>query len=297
MAMAKGSLLVVGTGLQIGQTTLEARAQMEIADKLFYLVADPATAVWVSKLNPSAESLYKFYSPDKKRLQTYLEMSQHIMASVRDGLKVCAAFYGHPGVFVFPSHQAIRIAEEEGYEARMLPGVSAEDCLFADLGIDPGTSGCQSFEATEFLVHPRRFDTTVPLILWQISVIAEFGYRTDRTSNPDGLAVLIEELEAHYGREHYVVIYEASTLAICKPSIRCVALTEVLGLNISPVSTMFVPPKDRTEFDLVMTKRLGFELADEQDEQSELLTLSDKRALEGTAEVVERSDAHLEPSR
>src|SRR2546429_6584747 len=45
-----------------------------------------------------------------------------------------------------------RQAREEGFEAEMLPAVSAEDCLFADLGVDPGDEGCQSFEATSFLL-------------------------------------------------------------------------------------------------------------------------------------------------
>jgi hypothetical protein len=35
----------------------------------------------------------------------------------------------------------------------MLPAISAEDCLFADLGVDPADHGCPSYEATDFLVH------------------------------------------------------------------------------------------------------------------------------------------------
>jgi len=35
----------------------------------------------------------------------------------------------------------------------MLPGISAEDCLFADIGVDPGIYGCQSFEATDLFVN------------------------------------------------------------------------------------------------------------------------------------------------
>jgi Tetrapyrrole (Corrin/Porphyrin) Methylases len=291
--MAAGSLVVVGTGIQIGQTTIEAKAQMEVAGKLFYLVADPATAYWITKLNPTAESLYGFYSPEKKRLQTYFEMVQHIMESVRQGLNVCAAFYGHPGVFVFPSHEVIQQAQQEGFAARMLPGVSAEDCLFADLGIDPGTGGCQSFEATEFLVHPRRFDPTVGLILWQISVVGEFGYRPDREATLPGLRVLVEELIRFYGDEHEVVIYEASTVSICKPFIRCVKLSTVPGMEISPVATMFVPPKDRLEYDVEMTGRLGFELGREQDEQLQMrLRISEPAGSSESSKVLDPVSSH-----
>ena len=53
-------------------------------------------------------------------------MVDRILASVRDGRRTVAAFYGHPGVFAFATHESIRRARAEGYRARMLPGVSAE---------------------------------------------------------------------------------------------------------------------------------------------------------------------------
>jgi len=112
-APKKGSLVVVGTGLQIGHVTLEARAEMESADKLLCLAADPVTSEWLLKLNPSAESLQPFYAEGKNRLRTYNEMIDRILSSVREGQHVCAAFYGHPGVFVYPSHASIRRARAE----------------------------------------------------------------------------------------------------------------------------------------------------------------------------------------
>ena len=48
----------------------------------------------------------------------------------------------------------------------MLPGISSEDCLFADLGVDPGVSGCQSYEATDFLMNAPIIDSSTQLILW-----------------------------------------------------------------------------------------------------------------------------------
>jgi Tetrapyrrole (Corrin/Porphyrin) Methylases len=80
-------------------------------------------------------------------------MVNRIIKYVKRDLRVCAVFYGHPGVFCTPSHESIRIARKLGYRATMLPAISAEDCLFADLGVDPGKHGCQSFEATDFLVY------------------------------------------------------------------------------------------------------------------------------------------------
>src|SRR5205814_2025529 len=116
-----------------------------------------------------------------------------------------------------PSHEAIARARAEGYPARMLPGISAEDCLFADLGLDPAEAGCQSFEATDFLLHERPADASVPLVLWQISVIGEFG--TSGAPNRAGLAVLAERLAGSHGPDHEVVLYEASPFPVGGPII------------------------------------------------------------------------------
>lgn len=235
---------------------------MEQADKLLFLVADPATHYWITRLNPTAESLESFYGERKDRLTTYSEMIDRILACVREGGRVCVAFYGHPGVFVYPAHEAITLARQEGFAARMLPGISAEDCLFADLGIDPGRLGCQSFEATDFLVHNRRFDPNVPLILWQIAMIGELGYRTDRLYNRSGVEVLISVLQADYSPDHEVVVYEASQYPICDPVMKRLALAELPDAPLSGISTLYVPPNAKSAVDRTMLERLGIGTGD-----------------------------------
>ena len=50
-----GSLTIVGTGIKVvAHTTIEAKAHMEQAEKLLFLVADPATSYWLSTLNATA---------------------------------------------------------------------------------------------------------------------------------------------------------------------------------------------------------------------------------------------------
>jgi uncharacterized protein YabN with tetrapyrrole methylase and pyrophosphatase domain len=133
-----------------------------------------------------------------------------------EGLNVCVVYYGHPGVFVNPSHDSIRRARAEGFNARMLPGISAEDCLFADLGIDPSTHGCQSFEATDFLLNRRKFDISSHLILWQIGAIGDFTYDPDR-DNKSTLTIMVDFLERYYDPHDQVYIYQAAEYAICEP--------------------------------------------------------------------------------
>ncbi len=178
MATREGSLYIVGTGIQAaGQLTIEARAHIEQAEKLFYLVAHATTEYQLQKLNATAESLHPLYETGKERFASYMEMVDRILGEVKGGARVCVAFYGHPGVFAYPGHEAIRQAREEGYVAKMLPGISAEDCLFAELGVDPAAAGCQSFEATHFLLFKRRFDPHCSLVLWQIGVIGDMTFQ------------------------------------------------------------------------------------------------------------------------
>jgi len=102
-----------------------------------------------------------------------------MLKEVRAGLDVVGVFYGHPGVFVSPSHRALAIAKAEGYRARMLPGVSAEDCLYADLCIDPSDPGCVTYEASDFLVRERPVNIHSHLVLFQVGCVgvADFNFK------------------------------------------------------------------------------------------------------------------------
>src|SRR5262245_59944395 len=188
--------------------TPEARAVIKNADVVLSLVAEPVMQAAIKRLNPETRSLQDHYTVGESRREAYEAMVVEILSHVRKGLDVCAAFYGHPGVFVAPSHEAVRRAREEGFRARMLPGISAEDCLFADLGVDPARFGCQSYEATDFLVHGRRIDTTGALVLWQLGTVG--NAEAAEEAKPRGLAVLVEVLLARYPSDHEVVVYEAS---------------------------------------------------------------------------------------
>lgn len=245
-----GTLVVVGTGITlVAHTTLETLDCIKRADRLLYLVTEPATETWLRGLNPSAETLRDCYAAGKSRLDSYGEMVERMLAAVRTGAAVCAAFYGHPGVFVNPGHEAVRRARREGFQARMLPAVSAEDCLFADLGVDPVDSGCQSYEATDFLAHKRRIDSTSALILWQAGVLGEASVARPGGGRRERLARLAEALRRHYAARHPVVLYEAAVFPVCKPRIRRVALANLAKTRIGSMVTLYIPPRPSREPD------------------------------------------------
>jgi uncharacterized protein YabN with tetrapyrrole methylase and pyrophosphatase domain len=212
------------------------------------------TRWWIEGLNANARSLSGFYAPNRPRAEAYDAMTDAILASVRDGKAVCAAFYGHPGIFVEPGHAAVRQARAEGFRATILPGISAEDCLFADLGLDPADNGCQSFEATTFLIHEYKIERSATLILWQIGVI---GQLAAGPATPDGMRALVERLADEYPPEHETIIYEASPYPFIEPLVRRVPLSELVSVEVPTLATLVIPPHGKARLNLEMLDRLG----------------------------------------
>lgn len=255
-----GSLTIAGTGIRTSlQTTAEARAAIERADKVLFLL-DTVGAKWIETLNRTAQSLDHLYSADRPRTETYRAMVEEIMSWVERGLDVCVAFYGHPGVLVDPSHHALRRARDAGFEARMLPGVSAEDCLIADVGFDPGECGLHSYEASEFLLHDRTADPTVHLILWQIGAVGQ--KRARRGPDPAALRILMERLAGAYGQDHEVMLYQASPYPIGGPIIARIPLGDLASVDVPPMSTLYVPPSAKPSLDPRIGETFGISPAE-----------------------------------
>jgi len=255
--MAQGRLTVIGTGYNVaGQVTPEALSCMKQAERLFYLMSDPATSAWLKSLNAAAESLYDCYRVDEPGTAACERMVERILTAVHAGLEVCAAFYGHPAIFVPPGLESLRRARQEGFSARMLPAISFEDCLFADLGVDPAVHGRVMHEATDFLIRPRIFDPTAGLILLQVGAIGLVNFRKEDAPNREGVRLLARTLVKHYPESHRVALYRMSQLPIFEPSIAWVAVAELAEAPLSVCSTLYVPPLPRRPIDPEMLARL-----------------------------------------
>jgi uncharacterized protein YabN with tetrapyrrole methylase and pyrophosphatase domain len=227
---------------------------LETADDVRYLVADPLTRAWLERLRPDARSLLHHYKKGRRRRDVYEAITVEIVGAVRGGGAVCAAFYGHPGIFVDPSHEAMRRVRAEGLPARMLPAVSAEDCLLADLGIDPASRGLQSYEATDFLLYGREIDASAALILWQVGVVAQ--WHVTGGTGIDGLRLLAEHLQKRYPADHEVTLYEASPFPVCGPLVETTPLSALGDVEPPALATLYVPPAERRTPDLAMLERL-----------------------------------------
>ena len=256
---SKGSLVVVGTGINtLAQCSIETKAYIEEADRVFVHIPDPLGLLWVRELNPNLEDLQPCYHQAGDRARAYELMVQRITSPVRDGEQVVAVFYGHPGVFVYPSHEAIRRLRAEGYAAEMRPGISAEDCLFADLGVDPATAGCAQYEATAFLFYERSIDINAGLILWQIGVLGDVSL-TMLQPREQAMHVLCARLQQQYPSNHPVVIYEAPALPLATPRMDWLTLESLPQARVTPVSTLYLPPLAQPKKDVGSLSRLGID--------------------------------------
>lgn len=240
-----GSLACVGLGMTLGaHLGPRARTTIEEADVVFVAVSDPLVELWVKEMNADVRSLQPFYQAGKPRTETYREMVEAMLAEVRRGRRVCGAFYGHPGVFALAPHRAIETARAEGFPAHMEAGVSAEDCLYADLGIDPGRYGCQHYEASQVMFYRRRLDTSAYLVLWQAGIAGDRSFGRFSTPAPYR-QVLVDLLARDYPLDHPCTIYEAATLPIQSPRRDVVALGELARADLTAQSTLVLPPASR----------------------------------------------------
>ena len=253
-------LIVIGTGIRtIGHLTMESVGWIKKADKVVYVVSDPIAEAMIKELNPEgAESLYTLYAENKPRIQTYNEMIEKTLGYVRAGKIVCMAAYGHPGVFAYPTHESVRRAKAEGFRARMLPGISAEDCLFADLSIDPAMAGCQTYEATDFLINGRIIDPSSHVILWQIGVLGDATFKR-YAYDTKGWPQLLQKLYTYYSPYHETYVYEAPIFPGVEPVIRKIPLYLLPQSGVSAISTLYIPPATQPRTDFALAQALGLQ--------------------------------------
>lgn len=247
-----GSLVMVGCGMKgISQFTLEGVAYIERADIVFYNVTTPDVERFIQQKNPNSYDLTTLYGPDIPRRRTYSDMVRVMVSEVRKGRNVVGVFTGHPGVAADAPHKAVNVARYAGFQAALLPGVSAEACLFADLGVDPFVPGCQTVEATELLITERPLAIDSHIIIFQVGLIGidslPFDYE-QQVSNPR-LRFLQERLSRDYGEDHTVIHYIASPIPGCDDVVERYTVGDIakphVTKRITILSTFYIPPKGR----------------------------------------------------
>lgn len=258
--VSSSSLIIVGLGIEfLSHVSTQTKAYIEKSKKVLYLVNEPLTEKWLKDLNDSSESLQNIYGGYERRLDSYQAIADYIVDSIKKFKQVCVVMYGHPTVFAKPALDAAIKAKQLDVFVKILPAISAEDCLFSDCMIDPGEYGCQSFEVTDFLIHKRRYDCSSHLVLWQIGMLGNISHQLIE-KNEKALHILVEYLTEMYDLEHRVTVYEAALYPTFHPRIEEITLKQLPSTKLSKISTLYIPPKEKAICDMDMLNKLGIRL-------------------------------------
>ncbi len=257
MEEIKKKLILVGTGIKtISHLTRETQSCIEKADIVLFLVNEPILKEWIKANSKKAISLDKIYFKHSQRAVSYKEITKEIINCLDSFNNVCVAIYGHPTVFASSGLDAVYELEKKGVETLIMPGISAEDCLFSDLKMDPSSSGCYSVEATQFILMNKLFDPCSHLIIWQVGMIGNIGLPS-YVVNMKALQCLLDKLLTKYPPNHSVIIYEASIYPGMKPAIMVFDLIDLCDQILSPISTLYIPPLKQYAIDELVLSKIG----------------------------------------
>jgi uroporphyrin-III C-methyltransferase len=242
-----GQLIIAGCGLHPGHMTLETKHHIQQAEIVMLVCPNPLSIQHIMSLNSNTINLGLHYQEGTTRLETYRLMAKQMVDAVKSGQKVCAVFYGHPGIFVLSTHLAYRKLASEGFEVKMLPGISADACLYADLNIDPATTGNQCYEATQLLLTKRSLDPCADLIIWQIGLAGEHTLKKQQPG-AKGLEAMVRMLSEYYPGNHQVCLYQAPTLPGFEPIKNWITLNDLPHQDVPPVTTLYIPASKPLSF-------------------------------------------------
>lgn len=220
--------------------TEETKRVIQSADKVLYLVNEDNLKQWIQREAKNSESLDSIYFSSEKRIEAYQALTNHIIEEYKKVSILCVVFYGHPTVFADSALNAVRQIKKDGGEAIILPAVSAQDCLFSDLEIDPGDQGCFSIEATELVLFERSIDVHAHLILWQV---ANFGRVDGKKAKK--LSILKDYLWGYYLPDYAICLYEAPILPSLHSRVEWVPLSSLDESDINPITTVYIPPIEK----------------------------------------------------
>lgn len=253
---AAGRLVCIGVGMTAGaHLTASAKRHIERADILFIDVPNALFGAWLKDMHGDVRDVGTIRAEQRLPGETNLAIAEILLTEVRKGANVCAAFYGHPGTFGGPARVAIQLARNEGYSTHLEPSLSAEDCLYADLDIDPGKYGCQHYEASQLMRYRRSIDSSAYLVLWNVDTPQDALVAKSNTSAYR--KVLLDALAGDYTPDHMVVVYRPPTLMDRNPYVLKLPLALLPWAAIGPQACVVLPPAAELLPDPIRQARLA----------------------------------------
>lgn len=236
---------ILGLGiLNIDHITRETERLISEVNEVLYVDTGLATGPWLEERCPHVTPLFaESYAPGDNRLSAYHHMAARVVDAALARAPVAFAMQGHPLVGVTAPRLIRLLAGALELSVSVHPGISALDCLLAELELDPVSSGIQMVEATDLLLRRRPLDPTMPLLIWQIGAIESVLY-SRRISRPERFERIRSFLLRTYPATHRVSAFFVSPHPLVPTERIDFALGEFgnVAERLHPGHTLYVPP-------------------------------------------------------
>lgn len=254
-------LLLLGLGIKaISHITKEAFSAIKAADIVIYLVNEPIMKEWLEQNSKKTYSLDEAYQSKSNRKESYDCVIDAIRKVLNDHEHICVVLYGHPMICSSIGAGVQKLQDiSPNLNIQTFPAISAEDCLFSDLKIDPLDRGCFSVESTDFILHKHKPNPYVHNIIWQIGMTGVLGLPSLNPVNSSALLNLKNKLLDVYPPSFEVYLYEASIYPEMKPRVLKIKLDDLMEADVSPLTTLYIPPFLKSELDVDIAKLLGIQ--------------------------------------
>lgn len=237
-------IYLVGLGIVgIRHMTLEGQDCIRASKRVYYVDHGFGVPEYLQTICPKTTNLLYEYQEGESRLRTYRGMAAEVINGALDDPPVCFATYGHPTMYVYPSVLIKKAAALLDLRVHVVPGISTLDTVWVDLGIDPGLTGMQIYEATGLLIQNRELQPDVPCLLLQVDTV-ESGLFSRAASKAERFRRLQEHLLKFYPQEHRVITVFSATHPLLVPIRDEFPLSELPQryARSTQSGTLYIPP-------------------------------------------------------
>ncbi len=238
-------IYIVGLGvLNVDHLTRETERVIGRSNEVLYVDTGVATRTYLERLCPRATSLFETsYEEAGARLNAYGHMAARVIDAALDHAPVTFAMHGHPIVGVYAPFLIRDMAGLLSLKVQVLPGISAMDCLFAELMVDPCIGGMQMYEASDLLLRRRPLQPDVPALIWQVGCV-ETCLHTMRVSRTERYERLRSHLLRFYPPRHQAAAVFSAPHPLMPSTVHHFAIQEICNHAqlLHSGFTLFIPP-------------------------------------------------------
>lgn len=253
-------LYIVGLGIKnLDQITKETNLVLQKSKKIFYVENGIGVDEYLKNICSDAINLVSEYKENQDRMTAYRAMAARVLHAALHENPITLALYGHPTVFAYPPFLIKKVSEYLGLSVKVLPGISALDCICTDLMIDPGVNGMQMYEATEMLMRERPLLNDVPALIWQIGAIETTLY-SQMPSKPERFEGLKNYLLKFYPPSHQVTSIFSSNYFLMPSTIYHFEIKDICdhAYHLHAGHTLYIPPSQYKEVaDHFLASKIG----------------------------------------